>query len=213
MLPREVNPEKESDSILAKHSFEVFEPNVYSERLENLFGEVWDEPIYLDNLEPDQAEELLLGLPIDDLLSILPENTALDNRTICHLFGPIITAFMTSAMGPLPFQVDHRVDVDEQKLPHIDLIKLIWLLNVLAPVWADMMFFSSRNIVSVYVRDDDMSIYIEARDTSLYPASLDIKETSEVPSLFRIVNENIKKDLDCRLSLYPPHKASIQINE
>lgn len=211
VLPSWVDPEKEPDSIWAQHSFDVFEPDLYSERFENLFGEVWDKPIYLDKLEPEQAEEILIGLPNDDFLSILPESTVLNNRTICHLVGPIITAFMTSAMGPLPFQVDYRADVKTEDLPHIDLIKLIWLFNVLSPVWADMMFFSSRNIVSSYVQDYGLSVYIETQDTNFYPTSLEIKEKVETSPLFRIVNRNITKDLDCYLSLEPPHKAMLEV--
>lgn len=195
-----------------KHSFEVYEPDFYTERLQEMMGDAWDEPVYLDNLEREETEDLLLSLPTDEFLSFLPESIVLDNRTICHLLGPIVTTFMQSAMGPLPFPVDYRVSVDENRLPHIDLNKLIWVLNAIAPAWADMMFFSGACIVWSSVDDQGMSVGIQGYP-DLFQRHFETQAQAEFPPLLATVSNNIRNEMNYDIRLNPPYEALIAIRE
>lgn len=194
-----------------RHSFEVHEPDFYTERLQEMMGDDWDEPLYLDNLEREGMEDLLLSLPTDEFLSCLPDSTVLDNRTICYLLGPLVTTFMQSAMGPLPFPVDYRVSVDENRLPHIDLVKLIWLLNAIAPAWADMMFFSGACIVWSRVGDQSMSLGIQGYP-DLFQRRFETQEV-ELPPLLTTVTTNIRNEMNYDLRLNLPYEALIAIRE
>lgn len=195
-----------------KHLFEVHEPDFYTERLQEMMGDVWDEPVYLDNLEREGTEDLLLSLPTDEFLSFLPDSTVLDNRTICHLLGPLVTTFMQSAMGPLPFPVDYRVSVDENRLPHIDLVKLIWLLNAIAPAWADMMFFSGACIVWSTVDDRSMSLGIQGYP-DLFQRRFETQEQVEFPPLLTTVSNNIRNEMNYDMRLNLPYEALLAIKE
>lgn len=204
--------DREISLVGTKHLFEVYEPDFYTERLQEMMGDVWDEPVYLDNLEREGTEDLLLSLPADEFLSFLPESTVLDNRTICHLFGPLVTAFMQSAMGPLPFPVDYRVYVDDNRLPHIDLIKLIWLLNAVAPAWADMMFFSGACIVWSRVDDQGMAVGIQGYP-DLFQRRFETPEQGKFPPLLTTVTNNIRNEIDCDIRLILPYEALVAIRE
>jgi hypothetical protein len=206
-------PEPRISRVGAKHSFQIWEPGVYTERLQQMMGEAWDEPVYLDHLEREGAEDLLLSLPTDEFLSFLPESTPFNNRTLCHLLGPLATTFMQSAMGPLPFPVDYRVFVDEERLPHIDLLKTIWLLNAVAPAWADMMFFSGACIVWTTVIDRGMSLGIEAAFPDVGRRHSERQEQTEFPPLLRTVLSNIRDEMDCDIRWEPPGAAWIVVRE
>lgn len=203
---------REISRVGVKHLFEVHETDFYTARLQEMMGEAWDEPVYLDNLERAATEDLLLSLPTDDFFSFLPESTVLDNRTICHLLGPLVTTFMHSAIGPLPFPVDYRVSVDENRLPHIDLIKLIWLLNAVAPAWADMMFFSGACIVWSRVDDKGMSVGIQGYP-DLFQRLFEAQEPVEFPPLLTTVSNNIRYEIDCDIRLNLPYEALIAVRE
>jgi hypothetical protein len=196
----------------AKHSFEVHEPHFYTARLQEMMGDAWDEPVYIDNLESEGTEDFLLSLPADEFLSFLPESTVLDNRTLCHLLGPLVTIFMQYAMGPLPFPVDYRVWVDENRLPHIDLVKLIWLLNAIAPAWADMMFFSGACIVWSRVDDQSMSLGIQGYP-DLFQRHFETQEQGEFPPLLRTVSNNIRNEMNHDIRLNLPYEALIAVRE
>jgi hypothetical protein len=199
----------------AEHSFEVYEPDFYTARLQEMMGDAWDDPVYLDDLERGEAEGLLLSLPTDEFLSFLPEGLVLDNRTICQLLGPLATTFMQGAMGPLPFSVDYRVAVDETRLPHIDLVKSIWLLNAIAPAWADMMFFSGACIVGSSVEDRSIYLGIESYLPDLFYQRFKTQEeeAEKLPPLVTTVTSNIRHQLDCEIRWASPFRAWIEIRE
>src|ERR1700754_47702 len=205
--------EREISRVGARHSFQVHEPDFYTARLQDMMGDTWDEPVYLDNLQQEESEDLLSCLPTDEFLSFLPESTVLDNRTICHLLGPLVTTFMQYAMGPLPFSIDYRVWVDEARLPHIDLVKLIWLLNAIAPAWADMMFFSGACIVGSRVDDQSVFLGIESNFPNVFEERFGTPEQVELPPLLTTVSNNIRNELNCDITMLRPHRARIEIRE
>lgn len=205
--------DREFSFLGAKHSFEVHEPDFYTQRLQQMMGETWDEPVYLDKLEPEETENLLLSLPTDEFLSFLPESSVVDNTAICHLLGPLVTTFMQSVMGPLPFLVDYRVVVDQKRLPHIDLIKFIWLLNAVAPAWADMMFFSGACIVLTRVDDQSMYLGIARNLPDVFDTHYETQEQVRFSPLLTTVMDNIRNELNCDIHWTPPHIAWIEVRE
>jgi nucleotide-binding universal stress UspA family protein len=135
---------EDGDVMTDEHTFEVLEPNEYYTLWRKLFGDTWDTPLYWDDLDASKATELLDGIPIEYLPDALFEEVNWDSETIYQFLGPIATACMISDVGTLPFKVVYGRLHPTSSLPSIDLTKLIWLLRVLAPTWAEAAFFSPQ---------------------------------------------------------------------
>jgi hypothetical protein len=138
-----VSDESGKAFLLGEHVFQVLSRKKYVDLYKSVFGTEWDYALYWDSLDPADADRLLRGWPLDDLLSLTSNDFVLNGETLYDLLGPIITIFMAKPIGQLPFKVEYQSYPRPTQLPHIDLTKLLWLLSALAPCWADVCFFSS----------------------------------------------------------------------
>lgn len=192
--------------IIGVHRFYVATRDEYQQIWKYTFGEQWDKPIYWDQMERGQGEELLQGLRVDRLLEVLPNDFEWNARSIYQFLGHLITTFMSSGHGSLPFEVVCEPKQRLEEIPHVDLTKLIWLLNVIGPVLTDTFFLSARNRISVST--DSSGVYIdiyEERPAANYKWSeITIrKEETDIdnsqPALFDVIKETVGSDLDYKV--------------
>lgn len=170
--------------VLGEHRFHVLGVDQYDEFWRELFGETWDDPIYWDSMETDQAAELAQRLPMDALPEHLSEEITKDGQSTYQFLGPIITACMISDLGHLPFKVTYPKISPIPSLPHVDLTKLMWLLRVLAPTWADAAFFSPELELGYEIWNET------AIKVNLWYESVDYSGADhEVPRLYELVEE------------------------
>jgi hypothetical protein len=186
--------EDDRDSVVREHWFQVLNPDEYYEHWLKLFGETWDEPVFWDSVGPRQVEKLLEGLPLDKLFEVLPEEIRLDVNTLYDLIGPITTALVANEIdGGLPCLVEHRLNGQPSRIPHIDLTKLFWLLNAIAPVLADKMFFSKHASLEIGASEEQFSVLIKiegrTKDEHLPGTS------SPLIALIEKITEGIKFDV------------------
>lgn len=105
----------EGGAIYQEHQFQVINRDEYWEQWRDLFGEEWDDPIFWDEMDGIQregiaskdtsgqkekivsrresalGEELMRGLPVQDILAVLPEDVVWDAETILQLLGPSLS--------------------------------------------------------------------------------------------------------------------------
>jgi hypothetical protein len=178
---------------LGERVVHVLEPWDYDAFWRRLFGEDWDDPIWWDSMEEAQGEELVRGLAGDALLEPPFHEISWDGRSIYRHFGAIVAACMVGDLGPLPFEVwPRRTSTQPEMLPHVDLTKLMWLLRVLAPAWADACFFSpSLGVGCEAIGNDAVSI-------TFYPVTtgggLHLEGAYDVPRLDGLVREAIGEE-------------------
>ena len=201
----------EVPEVLDERVVYVLDKDDYDVCWRRLFGETWDEPVLCDSTDEAQGEELVRGLAGDALFEPPLDEVAWDGRSIHRHLGAIVAACMVEDLGPLPFEVWRNLDVrtytPPQRLPHVDLTKLTWLLRVLAPAWADACFFSpSLNIDCEAVGED--AVKINFRPVTVkgvrIPATGELRMGSRysVPRLDGLVKEAIGREH--RLSLEWP---------
>lgn len=98
---------------------------------------------------------------------------------------------------PLPFLEYHNVEVTG--LPHVNLTKYIWLLNVLGSTWTDLFFFSQLVRFDINASEESIDLTVSS---SLYT----VEEPPEwltpslEPPLFHVVRKTIQAGLNCELS-------------
>lgn len=116
VLPSELPSDEGVDSDEG-HQFQVVGRDEYWEQCRDLFGEEWDEPIFWDEIrarrvaegeqgeesETAQGDEVMRGLPIQGILSALPEEVVWDAETILQLLGPTMSAFVADEEGAYLF--------------------------------------------------------------------------------------------------------------
>jgi hypothetical protein len=126
---------------LARHEFIVLPKSEYAAIWSQLFGESWDEPLYWDRLAPTRLVELLKAIGIDFLLPDSLARLSSFAKTTDFL-GRLVVALMAGETHFLPFKLRTET-IGTARIPHLDLIKLVWLLNVLMPFWTDYAFSAS----------------------------------------------------------------------
>ncbi len=183
---------EETKEVFDEYHFRVFEKGSYEDYLHQMYINDWDAPIYWDTLDAFDGEELLLGWPLDNLFSALPQGIELNSHMLYQLLGPIMTLFMRGQGEGVPFSVQHRCDPAPSCLPHIDLTKLLWFLSVLAPAWADVAFFASTAKVYVRVHEKKLCLKFEA-DTRrhLYTQKPNLYDVSELYSILNDCSNSI----------------------
>jgi hypothetical protein len=139
--------ERDGWSTLGEYEFHVLDRDDYLAHWLELFGETWGEPVYWDRLEgdrPEALEELLIGLPVGGLFEALPEDFELNARNLGGLVGPLAFALAGDEGVGLPCYAEFLSTWETGRPPHIDLTKLFWLLNALAPALLNASLFSYR---------------------------------------------------------------------
>lgn len=130
------------EETIREHHFYVLEAEEYDNYWRGLFGGEWDDPIYLDTVNPYQADYLLNGLPLEDLWGSLQAPLTLNARNLYYLLGPITTTLIAANMSYTPLLLmTNRTQPLSGPVPSVDLTKLIWHLNALASVISDWAFF------------------------------------------------------------------------
>ncbi len=187
------------ERVIKEHWFHVLNAEEYREHWRGLFGETWDAPIFWDSLESQQTEELLEGLPLDKLFDIFTEEIRLDANTLYDLIGPITTALIANEIGgDLPCYVQHRSTARPSRIPHIDLTKLLWLLNALAPVLADRVFFSYGVFIETEASEERFSLLMTTegrRDIRSLRDERSLDTQFPLVNLIGQVTEGIKFDI------------------
>jgi hypothetical protein len=208
VLPSERSSDEESD-IYDEHQFQVVGRDEYRDQWRDLFGEEWDDPIFWDELETGQGAEvtqgeelefglgevLMRGLPVQNILSSLPEEVVWDAQTILQLLGPTMSAFMSDERGRLPFYTTFSLD-RSSVIPHIDLTKVMWLLSVIGPACRDTGFTAYRSHIAVSTDRETLSLLMSYDDRRRYPYpegllfnAEKLQEAEAAPEIFRIVEE------------------------
>jgi hypothetical protein len=219
VLPSERSSDEESD-IYDEHQFQVVGRDEYWEQWRELFGEEWDDPIFWDEmkarpeagiaqeeeLEPEQGEELMRGLPVQGILSALPEEVVWDAETILQLLGPTMSAFMSDERGRLPFYTTFSLDPSSRSIPHIDLTKVMWLLSVIGPACRDLGFIAVRSHISVTTNEETLYLRISYDNLRRYPYpeglllnTEKLEATDAAPEIFRVVEETAGKYFQFKL--------------
>lgn len=130
--------------MLGVYEFHVLEREDYLAHWTEMFGETWGEPVYWDSLGEGRAEELVAGLPVGGLLDALPEDFEINARSLGGLVGPVALALAANEGVGLPCVAEFPFFWETSRPPHIDLTKLFWLLNALAPAVLNAALFSRR---------------------------------------------------------------------
>jgi len=211
-----------------RHQFQVLNHDEYWEQWRDLFGEEWDDPIFLDEMDSisrevrsresseegtevasatgiQLGEELMRGLPIQGILNVLPEQAIWDAGTILQLLGPITSAFMLDERGHLPFNTTFSLKQSSSRVPHIDLTKVIWLLSVIGPAFRDILFDAYDSHISVETNGETLGLIIRGKYPypdryERYGSLLRNREALiKVPEIFRIVQELAGKHFNFKL--------------
>jgi hypothetical protein len=146
-----------------EHRFQVVERETYYNELRELFGDEWDEPIYWNQMKGPQAEVLMCGLPLENLLFSLPADFEWNADTILPMIGPVAVSLMGDRWGRLPGLFDFSLPSETSERPHLDLTKVIWTLNVMGPALRDFIFGMSWIYVSVEVTSERLEIDLSSR--------------------------------------------------
>jgi hypothetical protein len=222
LIPR--NPEEVAEPLeeylLRQQTFEVLNFDDYTIYLNELFGDEWDDPIYLDSENIEELNSLFESWNINpisssDLTSFATEHTRATSTSSGVVSTPReewrtaleavvlerVLAVTDAAMRfetSLPFHVYKRVEM-KGELPHVDLTRYFWLLAVLGPTWTDVFFFSQTTILDIKVSDGAISMFLR-------PASYksEVAEKPRImplgePFLFEVVRKVIGRGLDCEL--------------
>ncbi|HEY0321389.1 MAG TPA: hypothetical protein VGC66_10565 [Pyrinomonadaceae bacterium] len=210
----------EGGAVYEEHQFQVINRDEYWEQWRDLFGEEWDEPIFWDEIDGIQrgeitsretskqgeeralrrelllGEELMRGLPVQDILAVLPEDVVWDAETILQLLGPIMSAFMLDERGRLPFRTTFSLNQSSSHMPHIDLTKVIWLLSVIGPACRDLGFDAYHSHISIAMNGETLDLRIDFEEPLRkipYPSGLLLKNPEAaidvVPEIFRVVEK------------------------
>ena len=195
--PSKPGTNAEITEVLAEHRFHVLTPEQYKKYWRSLFGDVWDERIYWDTLKPPQGKDLIRGRVEDNLFAMLGREVELGGEALYRFLGPITTICMASEMEYLPFSIDCVYAPLPARLPHIDLTKLMWLLNTLTSSWADMAFFANSTKLSIGVIENELRLSFEADTTQ--PPYTKYEKLRDTPRLFDIVKESAE-DIPCEIN-------------
>lgn len=219
ILPAERSSHEGNDTY-DEHQFQVVDRDEYWEQWRELFGEEWDDPIFWDEmmasreaendqgeeLEFAQGEELMRGLPVQGILSALPEEVVWNAETILQLLGPTMSAFMADERGRLPFYTTFSLDRSSRTIPHIDLTKVIWLFSVIGPACRDLGFTAYQSHISVASNGETLYLRISYDNLRRhpYPQGLLVKNeqlgmTDFVPEIFRVVEETAGRHFKFKL--------------
>lgn len=220
VLPSERPFDEEVDSYEG-HQFQILGRDEYWEQWSDLFGEEWDEPIFWDEItarrvaegemveesESLQGQELMRGLPIQGILSALPEEVIWDAETILQLLGPTMSAFMTDEKGRIPFYTSFLLNRTSTTIPHIDLTKVLWLLSVLGPACRDLGFgaYQSHIFVATDGETLDLRIRYDNPPPYDYPKGLllnteQLEVADATPEIFRVVEATAGKHFPFKLA-------------
>ena len=207
---------------IAGHVFQLLALDQYGEYFQEVFGEEWDEPVYSDSRELKQLNDFFVsyneeGITQEHVDSIERRRAARESERaqgraswsadswkydsfegmVLSRIVEVIDAAMKSEVQP-PFVVYHSVEVSG--LPHVNLTKYLWLLNVLGSTWTDLFFFS-QSVVRFDINASEASI-----DLTIFPWHITEKESPQwltapsEPPLFHVVRNTIQAGLNCELS-------------
>lgn len=207
---------------IADHEFQLLPFDQYEVACQELFGGDWDEPMYSDSQDWRQLSEFFAIFNArttdDDLKHIknirakpAAEETGGDyswsrdswvENTSSGLLLKSIKQVVEDAM-----QVETRrpfyfyYSLSATGVPHVDLTKYVWLLNVLASTWTDIFFFSPSVRLDINASEESFELTVY----STPDAQFEIPEAhwlipSEEPPLFQVVRNTIGTGLNCQLS-------------
>ena len=214
----EVIPEEYA---IAGHAFQILGLDQYEQYLQELFGEGWDEPVYCDSKEWNQLSEFFVSYDASAITDFTIKHIqdrqmrldserrrdtysryddswkydSLDGLVLSRIVEVIDAAMQFEV--PLPFLEYHNVEVTG--LPHVNLTKYIWLLNVLGSTWTDLFFFSQLVRFDINASEESIDLTVSS---SLYT----VEEPPEwltpslEPPLFHVVRKTIQAGLNCELS-------------
>jgi hypothetical protein len=156
---------------IAGHVFQLLAFDQYEEYFQELFGEEWDDPVYPDSREVKQLNDFFAsynvgGITQDNVDFIERSRAARESERaqgvasgssdswkydsfeglVLSRIVEVIDAAMKSEVQ-LPFVVYHSIEVSG--LPHVNLTKYVWLLNVLGST--GQIYFSSPNLLSASI--------------------------------------------------------------
>jgi hypothetical protein len=193
--------------LLAEHPFQVIPYEDYMAVLPQMFGDDWDEPVYLDS-EIEHLNELFRSWrlePLHDYEISRRGDQNVDSSSRGSKYGGWSSgpeSYEGSLLGRIegllrasmsewgesypPFSMD--VDRLAGDLPHVDLTKLLWVVNVLASTLTDIMFFCGRVRSILSAKDDSISLelvpsYEDPQEELLMPG--------QEPPIFQVVRDAV----------------------
>ena len=209
---------RRQEELWGEHRFYVAHLDEYRKIWKYTFGDEWDKPIYWDHMEKGQGEELLRGLSLKSLLSVLPKDFEWGPRSISQFLGHLVTAFMADGHRGLPFGVMCESKPSVEQLPHVDLTKLIWLLNATGPVLRDIFFLSGGNRISI--RTSRSGVYIDISEefpaTKYQWAELSIGNKNDQsdetqPAFFDVIRETVGQEFNYKLYCESSHHVHLGV--
>jgi hypothetical protein len=201
------------DYLLEERWLQVLAFDNYAAHFNELFGDAWDDPVYLDTQNIKELNDFFRGWHVDPISKPELEQFELGDpkraapvkrRATYSLHDALsfqsavlerVLSLNKSAMRfetLLPFRLDADINLTFY-LPHIDLTKYFWLLNVLGSTWTDLFFFCRTLTLELYALDDSISLSLKSGD----------KETTmplDEPPLFQIVRNSIGSGLNYELT-------------
>ena len=201
-----------------EHRFQVVERDTYYNELRELFGDEWDEPIYWNQMNGQQAEELMRGLPLDHLLFSLPVDFEWNADTILPMIGPVAVCLMADHWGRLPGLIDFSLPRETSERPHLDLTKVIWTLNIMSASLRDFIFGMPWIHVSVAVNSERLEIDLSSQlkinvfdrtDPELMINSARHEWRESASDMFRFLQATLQDSLRSEL-IQSPDRISIR---
>ena len=217
----EVAEEIAEEYAIAGHVFQLLALDQYDQCFQELFGEDWDDPMYSDSREWKQLNDFFAsynvsGITQDNVEYIETKRAARESGrergvaswssdswkydSIEGLILSRIVEVIDAAMGSavrLPFSVYHNVEVTG--LPHVNLTKYVWLLNVLGSTWTDLFFFSPLVRFDINASEDSIDLTIFSWRLTEEDEGPQWLTPPHEPPLFHVVRNTIQAGLNCEL--------------
>ena len=166
--------------------------------LARLGGE-WDKPIDWRSATNQQVEQLLDGLPLEPVWMALGVSVPINRVELLQWLGPITGGLIADALGgETPFVLRFNAPQRTHTLPGMDLVKVIWLLQALAPMLADAAIFSRVATLTTELERDGLHMVLLFDVVRQRVGEIHLNLAT---SLLEIVEKSGRQSLDFQVSL------------